>query len=166
MMSMHRAIPILLLALPIALLSGCNRSAPQNRQEAPVNVAIDEGDDGAIEHQGNKVEGEADIAAKSDGSATALPAAMQGAWTSVGGNCGDRADPMRLTVRPTALAFYESEGKVLRLEPTEGNTVNATLRYTGEGESWERTQRITLSDDGQTLSIAGPTGTVSRKRCP
>lgn len=166
MMSMHRAIPILLLALPIALLSGCDRSAPQNRQEAPVNVVIDEGDDGAIEHQGNKVEGEADIAAKTDATANALPTAMQGAWTSVNGNCGDRADPMRLTVRPTALAFYESEGKVLKLEPTEGNTVNATLRYTGEGESWERTQRITLSDDGQTLSIAGPTGTVSRKRCP
>lgn len=92
----------------------------------------------------------------------AIPRPFRGNWSSSASKCGTPGDDMRLNVGPDSLTFYESVGKVTAARPLSPNRLNVTASYSGEGETWTDTAALTLSADGNTLTI----GSVKRVRCP
>lgn len=91
----------------------------------------------------------------------AIPQAFRGNWSSSAQKCGKPGDDMRLTVSGDRLTFYESAGKVTSARPLSPNRLRVSATYSGEGETWSDSATLTLSGDGDTLTI----GTVTRVRC-
>ena len=91
----------------------------------------------------------------------AIPQAFRGNWSSSAAKCGKPGDDMRLTVSGDRLTFYESAGKVTSARPLSPNRLRVSATYSGEGETWSDSATLTLSGDGDTLTI----GTVTRVRC-
>ncbi len=91
----------------------------------------------------------------------AIPQAFRGNWSSSAAKCGKPGDDMRLTVAGDRLTFYESAGKVTSARPLSPNRLRVSATYSGEGETWSDSATLSLSGDGDTLTI----GTVARVRC-
>ena len=83
--------------------------------------------------------------------ADVIPARFLGVWDAAGGNCEPLSD-MRMDVRPREIEFYESLGRVANVEVQDARTALVTLNMSGEGETWQTTNRFVLSDDGNTLT--------------
>lgn len=94
-----------------------------------------------------------------------IPVAFQGQWAGPDADCSDEASDLRLTVTPTELQFYESVGDVKSVAQAGTQAIIVDAGYTGEGDSWQRRQRLILSRDGRRLTISGPTSSTVRKRC-
>ena len=94
-----------------------------------------------------------------------LPLAMRGRWTGVSDDCGAPGADLGLTASADTLRFYESEGTITSVRPDGPGAVVADVGYRGEGESWTRRQRISLSPDGDRLTISGEGVTTVRKLC-
>ncbi len=82
----------------------------------------------------------------------AVPAAFRGRWGMVPNDCDPaRADNKGLmTVTADTLRFYESRATVADAKQA-GTTLNATLSFSGEGQTWRQDGRLVLLDDGRTL---------------
>jgi hypothetical protein len=91
-----------------------------------------------------------------------IPQPFRGNWSASASRCGTPGDDMRLAVGADTLTFYESEGKVTSARPLSPNRLSVSANYSGEGETWNDTATMTLSGNGNTLTI----GTVKRVRCP
>lgn len=81
----------------------------------------------------------------------AIPAQFLGAWDHVEGDCRATSD-LRMDVRPREIEFYESIGRVAKVEVEDARTALVTLDMTGEGETWQVTNRFNLNDDGTRLT--------------
>jgi hypothetical protein len=92
-----------------------------------------------------------------------VPAALQGRWTGLSDDCGDRAAPLELNIGPDSLIFHESVGQVEKVTRGEGGAMRVTAAFTGEGESWTRT--LTLKPAADTLTIVNDGTATVRKRC-
>jgi hypothetical protein len=57
--------------------------------------------------------------------------------------------------------FYESRGEVTAVTRQGPRAISVEARYRGEGQTWNRTTRMTLSRSGDELTIDGAT----RQRC-
>lgn len=99
----------------------------------------------------------------------ALPEAFQGRWGMVANDCEPgRADAKGLmTVSADLLRFYESRGRVERARAPRPGTVELDLAFTGEGQAWNRTETLTLTDGGRTLvrEEREPAGSYRYTRC-
>lgn len=91
-----------------------------------------------------------------------LPIAFRGFWTGLDDDCGDARSDKRLMIGPKELRFYESVGKVTAVKQAGPFAVVVDANFEGEGQSWSRQQKLTLSKDKARLTIANQ---VERKRC-
>lgn len=91
-----------------------------------------------------------------------LPIAFRGFWTGLEDDCGDARSDRRLMIGPKELRFYESVGKVTAVKQAGPFAVVVDANFEGEGQSWSRQQKLTLSKDKARLTIANQ---VERKRC-
>lgn len=90
-----------------------------------------------------------------------IPAAFHGRWSANAADCEKEGDVTRLTIAPRELRYYESSADVTAVSGT-GPSISVTARYTGEGETWDATRNLALSDDGSSLTVDG----MPRVRCP
>ena len=93
-----------------------------------------------------------------------IPAAFQGRWASDRSKCGDGQES-GLTITPKMLRFYESEAKVKSVDATGPRAITVAASFIGEGQSWEDSQRLSLSENGQMLTIAGKNVAIRRTKC-
>lgn len=101
--------------------------------------------------------------------AQAIPQQFVGVWDFVDGTC-DPASDLRIDIRPTEIEFYELFGAVTSVKVENAQSIVVSLDMTGEGESWQITNRFVLS---QGDTILTPVETESdpefqpmpRKRC-
>lgn len=95
----------------------------------------------------------------------AIPPAFRGYWTGLDIGCGDTSSHMRLGIGAKDLRFYESVGTVATVEQAGPDAVIVDARYEGEGQSWSRRQKLTLSPAGDRLTVANQGNAITRKKC-
>lgn len=107
-----------------------------------------------------------DPANETDGDlATAIPAPFRGEWNADRAACGTGQSETRLRISGDRIRFYESVGMVSGVEIESDRVVTVTARYQGEGDTWEDERRLSLSEDGNSLTVSGG-GDLVRFRCP
>lgn len=107
-----------------------------------------------------------DPASETDGDvATAIPARFRGEWNADRAACGTGQSETRLRVSGDRIRFYESVGVVRGIEIESDRVITVTARYQGEGDTWQDERRLSLSDDGNSLTVSGG-GDLVRYRCP
>lgn len=99
-----------------------------------------------------------------------IPADYQGRWGQVANDCvPGRSDAKGLMiVSADGLGFYESRASVGKIAATTPGTLNLTLKFTGEGQEWQRQETLTLLDAGKTLvrDEQHPAMSIRYQRCP
>lgn len=152
------------LALPL-VLAACGEPAATGEDIAADAPAIANG--GNV--SGEPVEtASAEPAAKASpetvtDASSAIPARFLGTWDYVGGKCAGDSD-MRLEVTPTGLTFYESIGEVQNVR-IEGDYAIVDLKMEGEGETWDGSYRMLLTDAGE-LHLTEPGSDRDRNETP
>ena len=99
----------------------------------------------------------------------ALPPRFRGRWALVPADCEPgRADAKGLMiVQPRLLRFYESRAAVTSVRASGADRIVAELAFNGEGQSWSRTARLQLRDNGRTLVRSDEeTAPLRYARCP
>lgn len=81
-----------------------------------------------------------------------IPAAFQGIWDYGANACDNVASDLRLEIRPSEIEFYESLGTVTSVEVENPQSIVVALDMSGEGETWELTNRFVLSENGTVLT--------------
>ena len=94
-----------------------------------------------------------------------IPEQFRGIWASRAAHCSARGESV-LTIRETAIDFYEGRGRVLAIA-THGETELALLiEASGEGETWLEARQFRLSEDRQTLTdVTGRRQGAVRYQC-
>ena len=97
-----------------------------------------------------------------------IPEQFRGVWDYAEGNCNPASD-LRLEIGAVSIEFYESLGTVTGVTVESPTSILVELAMEGEGERWERTTRLVLSEDGATLTPSdvgdAPAAAMPRKRC-
>ena len=101
-----------------------------------------------------------------------IPALFRGEWNSDIKACGTGMNDSRLVVSGRRVSFFESDGdvKIVWLHNSRAITVQAT--YAGEGQVWDRVDRMVLSRSGNQLTITSvdtpnrEASSFTRFRCP
>ena len=84
---------------------------------------------------------------------TQIPAAIQGRWGLVPGDCtSTRGDAKGLlAISADKLEFYESVGTLDTIMDAEPTRIRATFDFEGEGMTWQREVVLDAQDGGATL---------------
>ena len=79
---------------------------------------------------------------------SSIPAQFHGRWGINRADCtSTRGDNKGLlTINAARLAFYESRGTPGKVLGTTANGFDANYAFTGEGQTWERVERLKLVD--------------------
>lgn len=100
----------------------------------------------------------------------AIPAAFQGRWGMVPGDCGPDASIAKglMVIDGAQLRFYESVGKPAVVTNPTPNRMEGRFTFTGEGMEWSKDMVLTLggNDDRLVRSENNPKASYSYKRCP
>ncbi|CAN5196572.1 hypothetical protein BH10PSE12_BH10PSE12_36250 [soil metagenome] len=94
-----------------------------------------------------------------------LPAAFRGQWAGTTEDCGNRRSDLHLSLGPREMRFYESLGTVTAVEQAGADAIIVDASYEGEGQTWSRRQKLSLSADGTLLTVANQGNSIVRKRC-
>jgi hypothetical protein len=99
---------------------------------------------------------------------TELPQPMLGRWGLVPADCEPgRADAKGLmTVEPKRFVFYESRGVPEAIVETAPGAVSADVAFTGEGQEWRKTVRLSVRDDVLVQEEDDPQLSFTYRRCP
>ena len=148
----------------VLVLGACSNNTSEADQNAP--------DDASTVTSGSEATGAASPQpANTSAEVTAIPAQFLGVWDNVEGNCTATSD-LRMDVRPREIEFYESLGKVSKVELENPQSALVTLDMAGEGETWQVTNRFVLSEGGTRLvpeqvgEEAGTYTPMPLKKCP
>jgi hypothetical protein len=95
-----------------------------------------------------------------------IPVAFRGEWNDPIKDCGTGISDMRLRIGPKSVRFYESEGEVRRVIRHNSRAVTVLASYSGEGQVWDRIDRLVLSSSGNELTIQTGQDSATRYRCP
>lgn len=100
-----------------------------------------------------------------DDAAASIPSRFHGEWNAELTACGTGSSETRLRISADQLRFYESAGSVIDVDVQNDRVITVTARYQGEGDTWEDERRLSLSADGNSLTVSNGTALV-RYRCP
>lgn len=145
---------------PLLILAACGQDAPR---DPPENVAAvpSRPDPAPVD----AVTPPAPIARQEPDPAGLIPARFRGRWAGLGADCADERSDLRLSVLGDELHFYESVGKVAKVVVHGAGALVVDAAYEGEGQAWDRRQTLSLSPDGQRLTIVTEGVAMVRKRC-
>lgn len=168
------------MALAATLLAaGCSEAEEQNAVEA--NAAEAPADDGTSAEPKAPPPGDNQIGEGADSPQAGgaddgggdddedglaiIPARFHGQWNGDRTACGTGASETRLRVDGDSLRFYESVGNVRRVEVEGERVIIVTAEYRGEGQTWQNERRLSLSADGNSLTVTGDGSRLVRYRC-
>jgi len=101
--------------------------------------------------------------------AAAIPAAFQGRWGMVPGDCtSTRGDNKGLiTVDSDSIKFYESRATLAKVTMNAPENFTGDFNFSGEGQTWTKSQNLKLTGSSNTLirSETGPAASYTYKRC-
>jgi hypothetical protein len=104
---------------------------------------------------------------------TSIPAQFRGRWGINRADCtSTRGDAKGLLIIEDAgLTFFESRGTLGKVLGTTGTSFDARYDFTGEGQQWQRTERLSLVNgklQRRTDEEAGqePPVNLTYERCP
>ena len=159
-----------LLVLPLLALAACQANVPDNaandavaakQAEAPIKEVETLPPDETVVQPGNGSVEEA---------AAAIPESIQGRWGLVAADCtSTRGDAKGLLiVTADTLQFFESRAKLTKVVGHWPEKLKAEFAFTGEGQSWTRTETLSLTNSSNTLvredeELATP---LRYSRCP
>lgn len=104
--------------------------------------------------------------AQAGGVTPAIPAAFHGTYDESATACAQARSVYRLVISDDALRFHESVGIVQAVREQGPREIAVTARYTGEGETWDGSRTLTLSDDSARLTVTQDDSGMERVRCP
>jgi hypothetical protein len=133
----------------ITALAACGGT--DEADDAPLNQPRPAEANASLEAAPAVVAPEGNVAVPEGDRATVIPAALQGRWALVPGDCTTNWGDAKglLTVTDSELRFYESHGKVGKVIERAPNRITADFDFQGEGEEWQR--RMMLEADGKEL---------------
>ncbi|MEE4537959.1 MAG: hypothetical protein V2J51_05650 [Erythrobacter sp.] len=159
---------IVLLFTPLALLAACDQqeAGPVDSEVSPTSGADDE----------QTLPGERSLADEAPSGPTragsqlsVIPGAFTGVWDASSGSC-DPASDLRMEIGSQDIIFYEARGAVESVTARNEASVSIDLAMEGEGETWDDTLVLSLSEDGNLLTPLGTEGDVGEPlvltRCP
>jgi hypothetical protein len=126
------------------------------QQQAPANVANNDAStqiNAALAPAGQAATNGANVGARADKVAPApaklpthIPEPFQGRWGLTKADCtSTRGDAKGLlTISDARLTFYEARGTLDKLIAATGTSFAARYGFSGEGQSWMRTERFDL----------------------
>ena len=137
--------------LPLLALAACQVNAPDNaandavaakQAEAPVKDIETLPPDETVVEPENETTTEA-----------AIPDSMQGRWGLVPADCTSTKGDAKglLTITGDTLQFYESRAKLTKIVGNWPEKLKAEFAFTGEGQSWTRTETLSLTNSSNTL---------------
>lgn len=87
----------------------------------------------------------------------AIPARYQGRWGLVPADCtSTRGDAKGLiTISDTGIRFYEARATLKEQRPAIATAFSGLFAFSGEGQTWERVETLTI--DGEKLSRSSTT---------
>ena len=94
-----------------------------------------------------------------------IPARFHGEWNADPDACGTGSSESRLRISADRIRFYESVGVVKDVEIESDRVITVEAQYRGEGDTWSDERRLSLSADGNSLTVSGG-GDMVRHRCP
>lgn len=155
------------------LLAACSGSEEGNNSSDSAGQTIEQTPSNLQEDPNNQVvplTTPTSAPAPSPTPVAALPESFHGRWGMVAEDCiPGRADAKGLMiVAADGLGFYESRGAVEQARQLRANTLELDLAFTGEGQEWNRTETLTLADDGRTLirEEQRPAASYRYSKCP
>ena len=143
------------LALLTVALAGCQQPANDT------DIAIDDGVNAAeaanaeietLPPNDSTASAQGTASASPTTSATSLPSSIpdqfHGRWGINKADCTSTKGDAKglLTIDAARLAFYESRGTPSKLLGTTVTSFDANYAFTGEGQTWERVERLRLVD--------------------
>ena len=143
------------LALLTVALAGCQQPANDT------DIAIDDGVNAAeaanaeietLPPNDSTASAQGTASASPTTSATSLPSSIpdqfHGRWGINKADCTSTKGDAKglLTIDAARLAFYESRGVPGKVLGTTVTSFDANYAFTGEGQTWERVERLTLVD--------------------
>jgi hypothetical protein len=148
------------LIFPLFALAACQANAPDNaandavaanQANAPVKDIETLPPDETI------VAPENEGAAETPAAEAHIPDSMQGRWGLVPADCtSTRGDAKGLlTITGDTLKFYESRAKLTKVVGNWPEKLEAKFAFTGEGQSWARTETLSLTNSSNTLVREG-----------
>jgi len=77
-----------------------------------------------------------------------VPASLRGRWGINSADCTSTKGDAKglLTITDAGLAFYESRGTIDQVIAATANSFDARYAFTGEGQTWQRTERMKIVD--------------------
>ena len=124
------------------------------QQADPNNIAIDEANNAAAMEvetlpPSNTSATNADSATTPATLPTSIPAQFHGRWGLTGADCtSTRGDAKGLlTINDARLTFFESKGTLDKVLGATASNFDANYGFLGEGQSWERVERLKLVND-------------------
>lgn len=97
--------------------------------------------------------------------ATSIPSSFRGEWNADLEACGTGSSVTRLRISADQMRFYESVGAVREVVIESNRVITVTAEYQGEGDTWQDERRLSLSENGNSLTVSNGTELV-RNRCP
>lgn len=95
----------------------------------------------------------------------AIPSRFHGEWNADLEACGTGSSVTRLRISADRLRFYESVGSVSEVDVVSDRVITVTAAFQGEGDTWQDERRLSLSADGNSLTVSNGSELV-RHRCP
>lgn len=93
---------------------------------------------------------------------TTIPLPFRGEWNEDLSACGTGLSDSRLRISANELQFYESTAKPRSVQIHTARAVTVKATFSGDGQTWNSTVKLTLSGSGDDLTIEG----FTRHRCP
>jgi hypothetical protein len=144
-----------LLIFPLLALAACQANAPDNAANDAVaanqaNAPVK--DIETLPPDETVVEPENEETAEATGEAH-IPDSMQGRWGLVPADCTSTKGDAKglLTIDGDTLKFYESRARLTKVVGNWPEKLKAEFAFTGEGQSWTRTETLSLTNSSNTL---------------
>ena len=148
---------VLLLCFALAACGGAS-DADYNRVEVPekearaqnaIDAAVAQNGAATTALAGVPVTGTTRTAARN----RALPREFQGYWGRTADDCelANTEATGRINIDADTIRFHESRARVLDVVSASSYAVTADLRFSGEGETWQRRTELRLDNGGTAL---------------
>ena len=158
---MRQTSPLLPAALLSLALIACTQSDPNN-------IAIDEANnvaataDDVMPSENAATPPEDNVAAGNDTApvAAVIPAQYRGRWGLVAADCtSTRGDAKGLiAVDDKTIKFYEARATLREQRPAIATSFSGLFGFTGEGQTWERVETLTVTGDRMERRSTTPQG--------